>query len=55
LVAGSLANLGRLVRSTDPARARALFLEAWHIRPLDLRYLVYAVGTAALARLRRGQ
>ena len=53
LYAASLANLGRLVRSASPARAQALFLEAWRARPLDLRYPAYAAGTAVLARLRR--
>ncbi|MEI8235405.1 MAG: glycosyltransferase [Verrucomicrobiota bacterium] len=53
LYAASLANLGRLVRGGDPARARSLFLEAWRARPLDLRYPAYAVGTEVLARLRR--
>jgi len=53
LYAASLANLGRLVRSADSARAQSLFLKAWRARPLDLRYLAYAAGTAVLARLRR--
>lgn len=53
LYAASLANLGRLVRGGDSARARALFLEAWRTRPLRLDYLAYAAGTALLARLRR--
>ncbi|MDD5350270.1 MAG: glycosyltransferase family A protein, partial [Chthoniobacteraceae bacterium] len=53
LYAGSLVNLGRLVRREEPVRARALFLEAWRIRPLRLDYLAYAAGTPVLARLRR--
>lgn len=53
LYAASLTNLGRLVRSAEPARAQALFREAWRTRPLRLDYLAYAVGTPVLARLRR--
>ena len=53
LLAASLFSLGRLVRCGDPARARALFQEAWRTRPLNLRYGAYAVGTGFLVWLRQ--
>jgi len=46
--AKSLWNYGRLVRQQDPLLARSLFLEAWKTRPLDFRYLAYAIRACML-------
>jgi len=53
LYARSLWIYGRLLQRQNPALARSLFLEAWRTRPMELRYLAYALAAAGLMLLRR--
>ncbi len=50
--ATSLCNYGRLIGRKNPVLARALFWEAWKIRPGDLRYPAYVLRACIQAMFR---